>query len=54
MAVLAQGRRVIIERGPGAMWEQQPTPAARPLDEGMRRAFDPHSVLNPGLFDTAR
>jgi glycolate oxidase FAD binding subunit len=47
---LSQTRRVIIERAPAAVWERQPAPAVRPLDEGMRRAFDPHGVLNPGLF----
>jgi glycolate oxidase FAD binding subunit len=54
VAGLARSQRVIIERAPSAIWEQQDAPAARPLDEGMRRAFDPRGVLNPGLFGPAR
>lgn len=53
-AGLAQSRRVVLERAAGKVWERQPPPPARPLDEGMRRAFDPHGVLNPGLFGAPR
>ncbi len=50
---LAQSRRVVLERAPAKVWEQQ-ADTPRPLDEGMRRAFDPHGVLNPGLFGATR
>lgn len=52
-AGLAQSRRVVLERAPATVWARQPAPA-RPLDEGMRRAFDPYGVLNPGLFGQSR
>lgn len=51
---LAQGRRLVLERAPVMVWERHMAESPRPLDEGMRRAFDPHHVLNPGLFGASQ
>jgi len=41
----------IVERLPGALWSAVgPSPIADHLSAGIKRTFDPHGVLNPGIF----
>ena len=41
----------IFERLPASMWANlAPTPVADRLSRGVRAAFDPHRVLNPGIL----
>jgi glycolate oxidase FAD binding subunit len=51
-ALGAQSRDVrIFERLPAALWSSlAPTPVADRLSRGIRTAFDPHRLLNPGIL----
>jgi hypothetical protein len=41
----------IFERLPRALWSAlAPTPAGDRLSRGVRAAFDPHRLLNPGIL----
>jgi glycolate oxidase FAD binding subunit len=40
----------IAERLPRSLWDRFPPPAADPLSREVRRAFDPHFLLNPGIL----
>ena len=41
----------VYERMPAALWERlAPTAVSDRLSRGIKRAFDPHDVLNPGLL----
>ena len=54
LAVPFAGTRV-AERLPGSLWHSiAPSPAMDRLSLGIRRAFDPHLVLNPGILGEAR
>jgi hypothetical protein len=45
----------IFERFPATLWPSlAPTPAADRLSRGIRAAFDPHWLLNPGILGEAR
>jgi glycolate oxidase FAD binding subunit len=45
-----EGSRV-YERMPTALWNVLSSPAIRgPLDRGIKKAFDPHNILNPGIL----
>lgn len=46
---LAARWSVVGERLPPAAWDALPAPASDPLSTGVRAAFDPHHILNPGL-----
>jgi glycolate oxidase FAD binding subunit len=50
LARLAANHRVVVERAPGAIWSASPSTSPSPLEDGMRRAFDPEGVLNPGML----
>lgn len=41
------------ERLPPDMWSHLPRHASNPLAQRIRAAFDPHSLLNPGILDHA-
>jgi FAD/FMN-containing dehydrogenase len=51
---LATTRRVIIESAPAAVWNARGAAPPASLDDGMRRAFDPGGVLNPGILGGSR
>ena len=51
---LATTRRVIIESAPEALWNARGGAPPASLDDGMRRAFDPGGVLNPGILGGSR
>ena len=41
----------VVERLPAALWPALvPAAAADPLSVGVRHAFDPDRLLNPGIF----
>jgi hypothetical protein len=41
----------IFERLPAALWPSLAPPAVRGrIERGLKTAFDPHNVLNPGIF----
>jgi hypothetical protein len=45
------GHRRIFERLPSALWNTlAPTAVADRLSRGVRSAFDPHRLLNPGIL----
>jgi FAD/FMN-containing dehydrogenase len=45
-----EGSRV-YERMPAALWSVLSSPAIRgELDRGIKQAFDPHNILNPGIL----
>ena len=46
---LASHASVLGERLPRAAWEALPAVTDR-LSRGVRAAFDPHQILNPGLL----
>lgn len=46
---LAARWSVVGERLPPAAWDALPAPASDHLSTGVRAAFDPHHILNPGL-----
>lgn len=46
---LAARSSVVGERLPPAAWDALPAPASDHLSKGVRAAFDPHHILNPGL-----
>lgn len=48
-AMLANGTRVVGERLDSAAWELLPAPSDA-LSRGIRARFDPHGILNPGMF----
>ena len=50
LARLAADHRVVIERASAAVWAARGSSHPAPLEEGMRRAFDPEGVLNPGIL----
>lgn len=45
----AQGSR-IFERLPRSLWSGIPSSVVDPISRGVRRAFDPHHLLNPGIL----
>ena len=50
-----RGARVIVERMPAALWQSvgtslAPSPLGDRLSLGVRRAFDPARILNPGIL----
>jgi FAD/FMN-containing dehydrogenase len=49
-----QPARVIGEVLPDAAWRVLPAPSGDRLSRGIKRAFDPHDVLNPGILGDAR
>ncbi len=49
-----QPARVIGEVLPDAAWRVLPAPVGDRLSRGIKRAFDPHDVLNPGILGDAR
>jgi glycolate oxidase FAD binding subunit len=40
----------IVERAPASIWAELPPAAADALSLGIRRAFDPDGILNPGIL----
>jgi glycolate oxidase FAD binding subunit len=40
----------IVERAPASIWAELPPAAADALSVGVRRAFDPDGILNPGIL----
>jgi hypothetical protein len=46
----------IFERLPARLWnERAPSPAADRLSRGVKRAYDPMNIMNPGiLWETER
>jgi FAD/FMN-containing dehydrogenase len=40
----------IVERAPASIWAELPPAAADALSLGIRRAFDPDRILNPGIL----
>lgn len=40
----------IVERAPAPVWVEPAPAAADPLSTGVRRAFDPDGILNPGIL----
>ncbi|MFL5582277.1 MAG: FAD-binding oxidoreductase [Gemmatimonadaceae bacterium] len=46
-----RGRHVVYERLPAALWpELAPSAVSDRLSRGVRDAFDPHRILNPGIL----
>jgi hypothetical protein len=43
----------VIERLPGSLWEGVPSAVGDPLSVGIRRAFDPDHLLNPGILGSS-
>ncbi len=42
---------VIFEKLPAEVWAQvSPSVVADPLSQGIRKAYDPHNILNPGIL----
>jgi hypothetical protein len=42
---------VIFERLPAEIWEMaSPSVVSDPLSQGVKQAFDPHNILNPGIL----
>jgi glycolate oxidase FAD binding subunit len=41
---------MIVERAPAPLWTEIPDGASDHLSAGVRRAFDPAGILNPGIF----
>lgn len=51
MATSTHGATVIFERLPAAMWPLlSPGVASDRLSQGIKRAFDPSNILNPGIM----
>lgn len=48
--LLATQGTVLGERLPSAAWDALPPPASDRLSKGVRAAFDPRHILNPGLL----
>src|SRR6185503_7968774 len=47
----ADASEVIFEKLPAEVWrEVSPTVVSDQLSQGIKRAFDPHSILNPGIL----
>ena len=43
--------QVIFEKLPPDVWAQvSPSVVADPLSQGIRKAYDPHNILNPGIL----
>jgi glycolate oxidase FAD binding subunit len=40
----------IVERAPAPIWAELPSAASNALSTGVRRAFDPDGILNPGIL----
>jgi len=42
---------VIFEKLPADVWPVvSPSVASDPLSRGIKRAYDPHNILNPGIL----
>jgi glycolate oxidase FAD binding subunit len=47
----ASSTELIFEKLPADVWAQvSPTVVADPLSQGIKRAYDPHNLLNPGIL----
>jgi glycolate oxidase FAD binding subunit len=45
------GQGVVYEKLPDEVWQLvSPTVVADPLSQGIKKAFDPHNILNPGIL----
>jgi FAD/FMN-containing dehydrogenase len=40
----------IVERAPAPIWPELPSATSDALSAGVRRAFDPDGILNPGIL----
>lgn len=46
-----QSSRVIFEKLPADIWASvSPSVVADPLSQGIKKAYDPHNILNPGIL----
>ena len=42
---------VVFEKLPADLWSSvSPSVVADPLSQGIRKAYDPHHILNPGIL----
>lgn len=41
---------IVLERAPSVLWQRSTDVALNRLTEGVKRAFDPHDILNPGIL----
>ena len=49
--MVAGSSEVIFEKLPAEVWAHvSPTVVADPLSQGIKRAYDPHDILNPGIL----
>jgi hypothetical protein len=45
------GTSVIFEKLPAEVWPVvSPSVASDPLSRGIKKAYDPHNILNPGIL----
>ena len=45
------GTSVIFEKLPSEVWPiVSPSAASDPLSRGIKKAYDPHNILNPGIL----
>lgn len=51
MTAAVPGTSIIYERLPAPLWQSlSPSVVADRLSQGVKRAFDPHDILNPGIL----
>jgi FAD/FMN-containing dehydrogenase len=40
----------IFEKLPDETWAEIPSPTSDPLSRGIKKAYDPNNILNPGIL----
>ncbi|MEP6857422.1 MAG: FAD-binding oxidoreductase [Gemmatimonadales bacterium] len=41
---------IVFEKSPDETWAEIPSAVSDPLSQGIKKAYDPHNILNPGIL----
>jgi FAD/FMN-containing dehydrogenase len=41
---------IVFEKSPDETWAEIPSAVSDSLSQGIKKAYDPHNILNPGIL----